>query len=322
MSHYHPQADAENIDEKTLSSIRDLDAESLFLKLVNGEGELCGGIGTVGAIMAAKDLGANNVKVLKYATSGDVTGDKTAVVGYASIVIYKSSTSSNQRSNADSQKTDIDHSTTENPQGQADVLGKKEEYKEKDMANLLNAKQKKRLLDIAKTTIEAYVKDKRNLDFKEDDPVLNKEMGAFVTIHEKGELRGCIGNMIGRGPLYVTVRNMAIAAATQDPRFPPLRQDEVKDIDIEISVLSPMEKIDDPDKIVMGKHGVMVQKGFAGGVYLPQVATETGWSKEEFMNSLCLHKAGIPVDSWKTGRCEIYIFTAEVFSERETEVKK
>jgi AmmeMemoRadiSam system protein A len=141
-------------------------------------------------------------------------------------------------------------------------------------------------------------------------------MGAFVTLHERGELRGCIGNLIANQPLYLTVRDMAIEAAVGDPRFPPVGLSEMKDIEIEISALSPMEKIDDPEKIKLGKHGVLIRKGFNSGVFLPQVAQETGWSKEEFLSNLCTHKAGLASDAWKDGSAEIYIFSAEVFSEK------
>jgi len=121
---------------------------------------------------------------------------------------------------------------------------------------------------------------------------------------------------VGRGPFYLTVRDMAVEAATGDPRFPAVTPGEMKDIDIEISALSPLEKIKDPEKIVMGKHGVVVKSGFASGVYLPQVATETGWNREEFMNSLCGQKAGMAPDAWKKGKCDIYVFTAEVFGDQ------
>jgi len=142
-------------------------------------------------------------------------------------------------------------------------------------------------------------------------------MGAFVTLHKYGQLRGCIGNLIGEKPLYLTVIDMAIESAVDDPRFPPLKLEELKDIEIEISVLSPLEKIDDPKDIILGKHGVLVRKGFRSGVFLPQVAEETGWSKEEFLSYLCSHKAGLPPYAWKEKDTELYIFTAEVFSEKE-----
>ncbi|MDD5665610.1 MAG: AmmeMemoRadiSam system protein A, partial [Candidatus Omnitrophica bacterium] len=139
----------------------------------------------------------------------------------------------------------------------------------------------------------------------------------FVTLHKRGELRGCIGNIIGRGPLYLTIRDMAVESATGDPRFSKVTLDELKDIDIEISVLSSMKKTDNPDDIRLGIDGVLVRKGFRSGVFLPQVATETGWSKDEFMSNLCAHKAGLSPDAWKGDGIEIYTFTAEIFSEKE-----
>jgi AmmeMemoRadiSam system protein A len=145
---------------------------------------------------------------------------------------------------------------------------------------------------------------------------LLKEMGAFVTLHEHGQLRGCIGNLMGQEPLYLTVRDMAVEAAVGDPRFPAVELSEAKELEIEISVLSPMERIDSVDKIELGKHGVLVKRGFRSGVFLPQVATETGWSKEEFLSHLCAGKAGLSPDAWKDKATEIYIFSAEVFSEK------
>ncbi|UCH12644.1 MAG: AmmeMemoRadiSam system protein B, partial [Candidatus Omnitrophota bacterium] len=292
MSHFFPEEKARNIDARTIKEMEKFDPETLFAKCLSWSNSErpCNSIGLIGVMMAARELGADKLKVLKYATSGDVTFDKSQVVGYCSAVIYQSSVISNR-------------------------LSVKEE-KEKKMEELLNDEQKERLLEIARKTLETYIKKGETLEFKEGDPVLNKELGAFVTLHKYGELRGCIGNMIGKGPLYLTVRDMAIAASTQDPRFPGVTKDELDTIDIEISVLSQMEKISDPSKIIMGKHGVMVQSGFRSGVFLPQVATETGWDRETFMNSLCAHKAGLPPDAWKKGECEIFIYTAEVFGEK------
>jgi AmmeMemoRadiSam system protein A len=151
----------------------------------------------------------------------------------------------------------------------------------------------------------------------EKDPALLKQTGAFVTLNEHGQLRGCIGNLVGKEPLYLTVRDMAVEAAVGDPRFAQVDLSELKIIEIEISVLSPLEKIDSAEKIKLGTHGVLVKKGFNSGVFLPQVATETGWSKEEFLSNLCAHKAGLSPDAWKDKSTELYIFSAEVFSERE-----
>lgn len=183
------------------------------------------------------------------------------------------------------------------------------------MENLLNTEQKKKLLKIARDTIIEYVTNKKVLEVKETDPALNQTLGAFVTLHINKELRGCIGNIIGQKPLYLTIRDMAIASASEDPRFSPLTKGEIPLIHIEISVLSTLKEIKNPDEITLGKHGVLVKSGSKGGVFLPQVASQTCWTKEEFMGNLCKHKAGLPQDAWKKGQCEIHIFSAEVFSE-------
>jgi AmmeMemoRadiSam system protein A len=182
---------------------------------------------------------------------------------------------------------------------------------------MLNKNQRKRLLDIARNSIETYLKTGKKLEVTETDPLLLKEMGAFVTLGEGGQLRGCIGSLVGRQPLYLTVRDMAVQAAVGDPRFAPVSLDGLKDIDIEISALSPLERVNSADDIKMGIHGVLVRRGFNSGVFLPQVGTESGWSKEDFLSELCRQKAGLPADAWKDKSTELYIFTAEVFSEKD-----
>jgi AmmeMemoRadiSam system protein A len=153
---------------------------------------------------------------------------------------------------------------------------------------------------------------------KESDPRLKEEEGAFVTIHRKGSLRGCIGNILGRQPLYLTIRDMAVAAASEDPRFPPVTAAELSVIDIEISVLSKPKVIKDVSEIKLGTHGVIVSRdAWHYGVFLPQVATETGWTKEEFLSELCSQKAHLPPDAWQDPRTKIEIFSADVFSEKD-----
>ncbi len=181
---------------------------------------------------------------------------------------------------------------------------------------MLSKEQKGTLLKLARDTIEKYVNEYIILKFESKDPVLSEKYGAFVTIHNHGRLRGCIGMIEGTQPLFETVIEMAMEASTNDPRFVPVTPDEIKDLDIEISVLSPKRRVKSIDEIEMGKHGVIVRRGFHGGVYLPQVATETGWGKEEFMRSLCEGKAGLPADAYKDPKTEIYIFEAEVFGEK------
>ena len=153
-------------------------------------------------------------------------------------------------------------------------------------------------------------------DFDIDDPVLNTKCGAFVTIHNQGNLRGCIGNIVAETPLWKTVRNMAVEASVRDPRFPPVSADELDSIDIEISALSPLWKIGDLNEIEVGKHGILIKKGFNQGLLLPQVATEYNFNRSQFLEHTCM-KAGLAGDCYKSKDCEIYIFSATVFGEKD-----
>jgi AmmeMemoRadiSam system protein A len=181
---------------------------------------------------------------------------------------------------------------------------------------MLDNKQKKILLKLARDTIEKYVTQGIIIKYENNDPVLNEKCGAFVTIHNEGELRGCIGMIEGEQELYKTIIEMAIESSTGDPRFSPVTADELQKIDIEISVLTQPKKIKSIDEITLGKHGVIIKKGFRSGVFLPQVATETGWDKKTFLEQLCYGKAGLPQDAYLDKDTEIYIFEAEVFREK------
>ncbi|MCL5071779.1 MAG: AmmeMemoRadiSam system protein A [Actinobacteria bacterium] len=180
----------------------------------------------------------------------------------------------------------------------------------------LNDEQKKVLLEIARKTIENAAIGKNPPDFDIDDPVLNIKSGAFVTIHNKKNLRGCIGNIVAQIPLWKTIEKMAIEASMHDPRFPSLSPKELGDIDIEISVLSPFKKITDINEIEVGKHGIFIKQGFYQGLLLPQVATDYGWNRTQFLEYTC-QKAGLGRECYKEKNCEIFIFSATIFSEKE-----
>jgi MEMO1 family protein len=290
MSHYHPYADANSIDQHTINTLNKLKAREFYDEGRLGICELCGLMPVTAVLIVAEKLGYDTIKTLKYANSGDITGDKRGVVGYLSAAIYK-----------DSSKLEVKN------------------LKLNEKQQMLNEAQRKRLLQIARESITSYVKDRKRKEFTEKDPLLGQPMGAFVTLNEGGELRGCIGNMVATEPLYKTVADMAIEAATSDPRFHPISPKELDGINIEISVLSPLQKVKNIDEIKIPGHGVIVKQGFRSGVYLPQVATETGWGKEEFLTSLCAHKAGLAPDAWKDPSTDIYIFSAEVFGEKKGE---
>ena len=284
LSHYHPDVKARTMDALAIKAITSFDAKAVWEGCQRrGAMEMCGFVPTTAALLYARQRGLTRAQMLRYANSGDVTGDRDGVVGYTSIIIY-----GDPRNNEDK--------------------------------DALAPAQKKRLLDIALQTMDEYVRTGNILEFRETDPRLLREEGAFVTIHKQGRLRGCIGNILGRGPLYQTVRDMAIAAAAQDPRFDPVQTQELKDLDIEVSVLSKPRVVQHVDEIVLGKHGVIVSQGPGHqGVFLPQVATETGWSKEEFLNQLCAQKAGLAPDAWKNPKTKIEIFTAQVFDEKDVQ---
>lgn len=180
---------------------------------------------------------------------------------------------------------------------------------------MLSEKEKESLLKLARKTLEEGIKGEKVLPFFCLSGEMGQPGGAFVTLHKNGQLRGCIGRFNSPDPLYQTVQKMALAAATEDPRFPPVEPFELADLHIEISVLSPRKKINDIREIEVGRHGLSVAKGSCRGVLLPQVAVEENWSREEFLSYTCL-KAGLKPDAWRKGDLEIETFTAEVFGER------
>jgi len=284
MSHYYTYDVANKMDALTLQAIIQLDPKKFFEGNISRHMEMCGFVPVTTAILYARMRGITHVEVLEHANSGDTSGDKSRVVGYSSVIFYSR--------------------LLGQPQTQDEAI------------DALNATQKKELLRIARDSIEKYVRTGKTLDVTTTDARLKAVQGAFVTITINGALRGCIGSIIGQEPLYETVRDMAIAAASQDPRFHPLSVAELNSIRLEISALSIPRRIKDASQIVMGKHGVIVSRDNHQGVFLPQVATDTGWSKEEFLSELCSQKAGLPPDAWKDPATALYVFTADVFGEK------
>ncbi len=172
-----------------------------------------------------------------------------------------------------------------------------------------------RLLEIARKTITAAVRGKPTPEFNITQERLKQKLGVFVTLQKQGQLRGCIGLIESDLPLYKGVQKMAKAAALDDPRFPPVRPEELKDIKLEISVLTKPEKVADVSEIEPGRHGVIIKNGFKRGVFLPQVAEEQGYDREQFLSSLCTHKLGLPADAWQNEDSKILKFEAEVYPE-------
>lgn len=274
MSHYHPYNAARTMDASTLRKIEGLSWETLYDSVARKENELCAAPAVITAMKITRDI-RGEAQVLGYANSGDTSGDRSRVVGYGSAAF-----------------------------GRPD---------DKDLPPLTDA-QKKKLLSVARRTLEEYVSSKTTPQIDMKEGRLTERSGVFVTLNKHRQLRGCIGYIRGTAPLYRSVVEMTVAAASRDMRFRPVTGDEVKDISIEISVLSPLKLIKSPNEIEIGKHGLYIVKDRDSGLLLPQVATHYKWNREEFLRNTC-SKAGLPDDAWKDKGTRIFIFSAQVFSE-------
>lgn len=180
----------------------------------------------------------------------------------------------------------------------------------------LNDNQRGTLLRIARAAVEGEVADRPVNLPKPSDPALIRPCGAFVSLHVQEKLRGCIGTFQSDQPLFRTVHDVAISA-TRDPRFlqKPLTGSEFEHLNIEISALSPLQKTDDPLSLELGIHGIYITRGFSSGCFLPQVASDMNWTKEQFLSYCCSNKAGLSADAWQDPKTKVLLFTAEVFSE-------
>jgi AmmeMemoRadiSam system protein B/AmmeMemoRadiSam system protein A len=273
LSHFLTKTEANKVDAGTIALVRNINANTLLAECARGENIMCGGGGVAATLLALKKSGQPQVEVLHYSDSSDVSGDESRVVGYLAAAV------------------------TLKPGPPAEFS--------------LSAPEKKELLELAREAVRTFVAEKKVLDYKTQDANLLAERGAFVTLKKKGELRGCIGFIEPVAPLWNTVIQTAVYAASEDPRFPPVESDELENLEYEVSVLSPLQKIADPSLVQVGKHGLVIAMGGRKGILLPQVAVENGWSRETFLNQACV-KAGLPPDAWKKG-AEISIFEAIVF---------
>lgn len=188
-----------------------------------------------------------------------------------------------------------------------------------DDGRALTIEEQKELLGLARETVQNLAQGKSLSHLPGQQGGLALERGAFVTLHKSGRLRGCIGNFQSEGPLTETVQAMARSASQQDPRFPPVSKPELPDIDIEISVLSPLREINDVDEIKVGTHGIYLIAPRGRGVLLPQVAVEWGWDRNTFLDQTCV-KAGLEPGCWKDPQTKILIFSAQIFGEKDLDL--
>jgi len=282
LSHYHPYDEAVTIDGKTLNAIGEWDYLTLSDNFATRTWEACGGAPIVAAMIAAERLGATRAQVIKYANSGDVTGDHSRVVGYSAVAMLKEA-------------------------GSAESVPKFS----------LTSSEKRQLLEIARKSVESVVKTEKLYELPASLPAtLMRDRGAFVTLKENGELRGCIGYTVARQPLAETVRDVAALAALRDTRFRPVAASELPQLTYEVSVLSPLRRVSDTNQIKIGEHGLMIVKGKTRGLLLPQVAPEEHWDRNTLLDETAM-KAGLPPKAWRDKDADLFMFTAVVFGESE-----
>ena len=280
LSHFHTYDEAVTMDHKTLGALAAWDYFSMSRNFEARVWEACGGAPIVAAMIAAERMGANQAQVLKYANSGDTSGDRSRVVGYSADVFVKA------------------------PTGKA-----------VETPFSLSDRDKNELLALARKSVEQAVEQRKQYEpGATASEALNQDRGAFVTLNEAGELRGCIGYTSATKPLYLTVRDTATLAAVRDPRFPPVSASELPRLEYQISVLSPLRRVMDVQQIKVGQDGLLMKNGNREGLLLPQVPVEQNWNRQKFLEETC-RKAGMSSTCWQDADTDIFRFTAVVFGE-------
>ncbi|MCM8775144.1 MAG: AmmeMemoRadiSam system protein B [Candidatus Omnitrophica bacterium] len=290
LSHYHPYETAKHKDEMLISLFQQGDIPKLVSELTQGNIEACGTGPLFTLLLVQEKMGWRKPVLIRYANSGDVTGDHQAVVGYAALAV-----------------TDRQTNPTNEPAAiqAANVQANTEE---------LSMEQKKGLLQYVRSYLEAYYANSLTEPALEvDSKVLNERRGVFVTLKKGGMLRGCIGRITANEPVRDNLKQMALAAALSDPRFLPVTEKELKDLDITISILTPLSPVASYHDIRLGTDGIVVEYGGRSGVFLPEVATETGWDQKTFFRHCALDKAGLREGELE--KAKIQVFQSEAFSE-------
>ena len=322
LSHDRPYSKAVEMDKLGLDYVANLDIDNLIKAEATGKVEMCGYGPVLTLMFLAQRMGGVKGVLLRYANSGDVTGDKSGrIVGYGAVAFYKPRTFLQDNTSAQKENFILEKSNLKAKGYSEEVRDKKGEEnmnQNKNKDNEYTLEEKKALLKIARTSIRDYLSTGKAGDYSVFSPKFEELRGVFVTLHKHGQLRGCIGYIEPIKSLHRAVIDNAINAAVNDYRFPRVETEELPDIDIELSVLTPPEEIKGSEEFIVGKHGIIIKKGFRNAVFLPQVAPEQGWDREETLTQLCL-KAGLAPDEWKKEGMRFFVFTAEVFGEKELE---
>ena len=297
-SHYPKYEDACKVDALTGKAVESGDVEQFIAALEENARSGVSGLATsaCGELAIATLLmmidSTYEVKHLMYQNSGDAEeSDHSRVVGYHAFAVVRNGQT----------RTDADFSLTDD---------EKRMLKEIALTSIKDSLDGKPILNHGDRLRDSNGKA---VNHEPVPMILRQKCGAFVSLHKHGRLRGCIGHFGEDVPLHEIVAEMARAAAFEDPRFMPVTADELSDIDIEISVLTPMRRILSLDEFELHRHGIYIRKGYRSGTYLPQVADEVNWTKEEFVSHCAQDKAGIGWDGWKDAETELYVYEAIVF---------
>jgi AmmeMemoRadiSam system protein A len=308
LSHYHPYEEAQRMDEVALQAIVSLDPKAVAdsprrcAELGLGGGDpltMCSQGAVMTALIAAQRMGADQATVLHYANSGDVPiGQRDQVVGYGAVALWQSAA----------------HNPG-SPTPTAFSIPNLEGIGAPDEPLPLSGEAQQELLAMARRTAEQFLANETVPAFETRDPALLQPMGAYVTYEEDGVLRGCLGRLEGDRPAYLNVQYAALAAALADPRFPAVTAEELDELTLEITLLYPMQQVESPDEIKIGRDGVLMRVGEQdGALFLPQVPLDQGWDLEDTLVQLC-RKAGLPDDAWQRPDARFYTFAGQWFGE-------
>lgn len=285
MSHYHTTDRADRLDRTVRQAIENFDIAKLDSILQSGKGEACGGAAILACMHAARQLGAREAMITGYGNSAPSTGDSSSVVGYLGAALVRSTATNEPKTY---------------------VIDESDEPDE-----LWSVDDRSALRLLARKSVASVVHDSDRPSIRGVSRSLRKRCGAFVTLKSGGELRGCMGSVKAEHSLVELVIHMAASAASRDPRFDPVREDELADLEVEVSVLSPLTRCDEVELIEVGRHGLAITKGNRSGVLLPQVAVLANWDRDTYLQQICL-KAGMPAQAWRDSATVIYTFEVEI----------
>jgi len=299
LAHGHDYQATRRLDATAADAIQTFSHNKFYDLYSDGACEACGGGPITAAMIATQTMGANAARVLTRTTSADVTGDRAGyIVGYLAAVFFRGDESST------GQEYELKADTTESH----DIT----DHSTFDADRTLNTSERELLRTTALRSLEHAIKGAKIECPEAPTARLREKRGVFVTLKQRGELRGCVGYVRPFKPLIEAVWEMAESAALRDHRFIPVEPRDVDRLEIEITVLSPIKRITNPDLVLVGRHGLIVSQGHVSGVLLPQVPIENDWDRETFLSETCI-KAGLPADAWKNPQTTLEVFTAEIF---------